>query len=208
MDFLVDEAVGENSATLLLAHGAGAAMDSDFMNALAAALAGHGVRVLRFEFPYMAQRRSGGSKRPPDRAPLLLAHFAEVLALAGGKNVFIGGKSMGGRMASLLACQQDCAGVVCFGYPFHPPKKLEQTRIDHFPSLRAPTLICQGERDPFGTHAEVAAYSLPDNVTLHWLSDGNHDLAPRKASGLTQQENIEQAAAATVAWIRAVCVAG
>src|SRR5690554_6038931 len=208
MDFLIDEAVGESYATLLLAHGAGASMDSDFMNALASALAGHGVRVLRFEFPYMAQRRSGGSKRPPDRAPLLLAHFAEVLALAGGQNVFIGGKSMGGRMASMLACQQDCAGVVCFGYPFHPPKKLEKTRIDHFSSLRAPMLICQGERDPFGTRAEVAEYSLPDSVGLHWLSDGNHDLVPRKASGLMQQELIEQSAAATLAWIRASVAAG
>lgn|SRR5690554_2512001 len=204
MDFLIDEAVGESYATLLLAHGAGAPMDSDFMNTLAAALAGHGVRVLRFEFPYMAQRRTGGSKRPPDRAPLLLAHFAEVLAQAGGESIFIGGKSMGGRMASLLACQQDCAGVVCFGYPFHPPKKLEKTRIDHFPSLRAPMLVCQGERDPFGTRVEIAEYSLPDSITLHWLSDGNHDLAPRKASGLMQQQNIEEAAQVAAAFMKAL----
>lgn len=201
IDFLLDEAVGEHVATLLLAHGAGAPMDSDFMNALAAALAGHGVRVLRFEFSYMAQRRSGGGKRPPERAPLLLAQFAEALQQAGGENIFIGGKSMGGRMASLLACEQACAGVLCFGYPFHPPKKLEKTRIDHFPALRTPLLICQGERDAFGNTVEVASYELPKKVRLHWLKDGNHDFLPRKSSGVTQQKNIEEAAKAAAVFM-------
>ena len=203
MDFVIDKAAGKRVATLLLAHGAGAPMDSDFMNVLAASLAARGVRVLRFEFPYMAQRRSGGSKRPPDRAPLLLAHFAEALHQAGGEKVFIGGKSMGGRMATMLATEHPCAGVICFGYPFHPPGKPDKTRIDHFADMQTAALIFQGERDPFGSHAEVTGYALPNKVQLHWLKDGNHDLAPRRASGLSQQDNIEQAAEAAASWMAA-----
>lgn len=200
-DFLIDEAVGKASATLLLAHGAGAPMDSEFMNMLAAQLAGQGVRVLRFEFPYMAGRRSGGSKRPPDRAPVLLQAFAEALDQAGGESVFIGGKSMGGRMATMLTVERRCRGVICFGYPFHPPGKPEKTRLDHFADMQTATLICQGERDPFGTREDVAGYALPDSVQLHWLQDGNHDLAPRRASGLGQQDNIRLAAEAAGKWI-------
>lgn len=202
-DFLIDEATGKARATLLLAHGAGAPMDSDFMNMLAAALAGQGVRVLRFEFPYMAERRRNGKKRPPDRAPVLLQAFAAALNQTGGEKIFIGGKSMGGRMATMLAAEQRCAGVICFGYPFHPPGKPDKTRIDHFAGMQTATLICQGERDPFGTRADVAGYALPNSVQLHWLKDGNHDLAPRRASGLSQQDNIEQAAEVAATWITA-----
>ena len=194
-DFLIDEAVGEARASLLLAHGAGAPMDSDFMNTLATELAGQGVRVLRFEFPYMAERRRTGKKRPPERAPVLLLAFAEALDKAGGAQVFIGGKSMGGRMATMLAVERRCRGVVCFGYPFHPPGKPETTRLEHLPAMRAPALICQGDRDPFGNRQEVAGYPLPAAVQLHWLADGNHDLAPRKASGITAQENMRSAVA-------------
>ncbi len=200
-DFLIDEAVGEARATLLLAHGAGAPMDSDFMNTLASELAGQGVCVLRFEFPYMAERRRTGKKRPPDRAPVLLLAFAEALDQAGGESVFIGGKSMGGRMATMLAVEKRCRGVVCFGYPFHPPGKPEKTRLEHLPAMLAPALICQGERDPFGNRQEVAGYPLPTAVQLHWLADGNHDLAPRKASGISAQENMQSAVAAVLTFI-------
>lgn len=201
IEFLQQTPAHRVRATLLLAHGAGAPMDSEFMNALSAALVAEGIQVLRFEFPYMAGRRQGGSKRPPDRAPVLLQAFAAAQQQAGGKGIFIGGKSMGGRMATLLACEQDCRGVVCFGYPFHPPGKPEQTRIAHLHEVRAPVLICQGERDPFGSRAEVEGYRLPAQVMLHWLADGNHDLAPRRASGVTAQDNIVAAAKAAVAFM-------
>ena len=200
-DFLIDEAAGKEQATLLLAHGAGAPMDSDFMNALAAQLAGQGVRVLRFEFPYMAERRRSGKKRPPDRAPVLLQAFAEALDQAGGDNIYIGGKSMGGRMATMLAVDRRCRGVICFGYPFHPPGKPENTRLDHLPAMQAPLLICQGERDPFGNLGEVNSYPLPPGVQLHWLADGNHDLAPRKASGVSADDNIRSAVMAVMKFI-------
>jgi len=183
----------EQGPTLILAHGAGAAMDSDFMNLLAEGLGQEGIRVLRFEFPYMAQWRETGKKRPPDRAPKLLACFTEVLDDLGSQPVFIGGKSMGGRMATLLATEREVAGVCVYGYPFHPPGKAEKQRLEHLPDIGCPVLICQGERDALGNRPEVESYDLPPNIDLHWLPDGDHSLKPRKASGLTLQDNLDSA---------------
>jgi predicted alpha/beta-hydrolase family hydrolase len=184
-------------ATLVLAHGAGAPMDSPFMAAMAQRLARRDIAVVRFEFAYMARRRGQGIKAPPDGAPTLLAHFEAVLdavaAQAAGP-VWVGGKSLGGRIASMLAAERALAGCVVFGYPFHPPARPERTRLAHLPALRAPLLICQGERDPFGRPGEVAGYALPARVTLAWISDGDHDLKPRKRSGISWEENLEQAA--------------
>ena len=185
----------------LFAHGAGAPMDSDFMLQMATLLHAQGISVARFEFPYMAARRAGGTKRPPDRAPVLLDSFRAAAAQAGGlENILIGGKSMGGRIATLLAAETRCRGVICFGYPFHPPGKPDKLRTEHLVNLSVPTLICQGERDPFGRRDEVGSYTLSSTITLHWCVDGNHDLAPRKVSGLTQSENLSAAAAAASVW--------
>jgi len=187
--------------TLVLAHGAGAPMDSDFMADMAARLCEHGLNVLRFEFPYMDRRRQTGKKAPPDRAPVLLDSFREQLArFEDAERVFVGGKSLGGRMASMLATEVDVEGVVCLGYPFHPPGRPERTRLAHLPDLRAPLLICQGERDPFGHRAEVANYGLPGGVELHWLPDGDHDLRPRKRSGYRHEDNLAQAARMIAQW--------
>ncbi len=195
------------SALLVLAHGAGAPMDSDFMNLMAEAIAGRGVSVVRFEFPYMARRRQEQRKFPPNRAPQLLAHFREVLAVLPEDSlpVWIGGKSMGGRMASLLAAEADCPpihGVVALGYPFHPPGKPEKTRTKHLRHLTVPMLICQGERDPFGKPKEVAGYGLPGNVRVHWLASGDHDFKPLKRSGLIQADLIEESAVAAAGLIQ------
>jgi hypothetical protein len=201
-DFLTTGPAGA-TATLLLAHGAGAPMDSEFMDTMAAYLADAGVRVVRFEFPYMAGRRDGGSKRPPPKAETLCAFFLDVVAQAPMGNasaLYIGGKSMGGRIASLIADEAHAAGtiagLVCLGYPFHPPGRPERLRTAHLENMRAPALICQGERDPFGTRLDVDGYELSDTIRLEWLADGNHDLAPRKASGLTKQDNWHAASAA------------
>lgn len=200
---LWDRPAGKPHATLLFAHGAGAPMDSDFMTAMSTALVVHGIAVARFEFPYMARRRAGGGKRPPDRQPVLLAAFAETLQRMPGR-CFIGGKSMGGRMASLLAAEGvNVSGVVCFGYPFHPPGKPATTRTAHLPGLPVPMLVCQGVRDPFGTQEQVTGYTLGQQVSLHWLPDGDHDLKPRKASGLTHAGNIAAAARAAAAFMTA-----
>lgn len=194
-------------ATLLLAHGAGAPMDSPFMNAFSQLLADRGFRVARFEFAYMAARREGGGKRPPPRAEKLVSEYAAAIAgLGTAGRLIIGGKSLGGRVASLIAQQcydaGDIAGLLCLGYPFHPPGRPERLRTAHLERLGAPTLIVQGERDPFGGRDEVAGYALPRAVRLHWAPDGDHGLAPRKASGRSAAENWREAADAIAAWVR------
>lgn len=190
---------------LVLAHGAGAPMDSDFMQAMAALLSARGIHVIRFEFAYMAARRSGGGRKPPSRMPQLLEEYRAVLANLGDGPVFIGGKSMGGRAASLLAAEPDAppgiAGLVCLGYPFHPPVKPENLRTAHLGNLRCPALIVQGERDPFGTSEEVPAFGLPASISVHWCPAGNHDLVPPKRSGHTAEENWRSAADAIEGFI-------
>lgn len=188
---------------LLLAHGAGAPMDSPFMDAIAGALAGHGVRTLRFEFPYMAARRDDGRKRPPDRMPKLEAAFRDAYVAAGG-GIFIGGKSMGGRVASMLADDLGAGGVLCLGYPFHPPGKPDRLRTEHLRELQTPGLIVQGERDPFGKREEVGGYGLSPAIRLVWAADGDHNLKPRKASGHSHAGNIAAAAAAAAGFIAEV----
>ncbi|MDN2567812.1 alpha/beta hydrolase [Aquibium sp. A9E412] len=174
-------------------------MDSDWMDGMAAALAGAGVRTLRFEFAYMAARRTGAPARPPPRAEALAGEYrAAVAAARSAGPLLIGGKSMGGRVASLVADELFAAGriagLVCLGYPFHPPGRPERLRTAHLATLHAPALICQGERDPFGTRADVAGYRLSPAVTPVFLPDGDHDLRPRRASGHTHAGNLAAAA--------------
>ncbi|QQX61986.1 alpha/beta hydrolase [Pseudomonas chlororaphis subsp. aurantiaca] len=183
--------------TLILAHGAGAPMDSAFMTDMAARLAAHGVNVLRFEFPYMAQRRLDGGKRPPNPAPKLLECWREVYAqvrphVAG--RLAIGGKSMGGRMASLLADELGADALVCLGYPFYAAGKPEKPRVAHLAELHTKTLIVQGERDALGNRAAVEAYALAPAIELFWLAAADHDLKPLKASGFTHEQHLEAAA--------------
>jgi predicted alpha/beta-hydrolase family hydrolase len=184
---------------LLLAHGAGAPMNSPFMDAIAEKVADAGFEVVRFEFEYMAKRRGDGQRRGPDRAPKLIARFQEVLDLVGpASEVVIGGKSMGGRIASMIADDVGAAGVVCLGYPFHPPGKPARLRTAHLETLKTPTLIVQGTRDRFGTEEEVAAYSLSPSIELVWMEDGDHSFKPRKKSGRTLEQNLEAAANAAI----------
>jgi predicted alpha/beta-hydrolase family hydrolase len=196
------------SAILVLAHGAGAAMDSAGMNDIAEMLAARGIRTARFEFGYMAARRSG-TRRPPPKAETLVDEYLAAVDQVGGGNVFIGGRSMGGRVATLVADRLHAAGrargVVCFGYPFHPPGKPEQLRTAHLAGLETPTLICQGTRDEFGTREEVAGYALSPAIELVWLEDGDHSLRPRKAiSGFTYRQHLERAADATLSFVERV----
>lgn len=162
----------------LFAHGAGAAMDTPFMNTVARGMAEQGIRVVRFEFPYMAKRRDGGKKGgAPDRQPVLLDTWRQVVAdHGGGAKVVVGGKSMGGRMASMIADEVGARGLICFGYPFHPPGKLDQPRIAHLEKLRTPALIIQGTRDAFGTPADVERYPLSRKIHIEWIEGGDHSL--------------------------------
>lgn len=196
-------------ARLALAHGAGAPMDSDFMAQIAQLLYERDVEVVRFEFPYMARRRETGKKSPPDREPVLLNTWrclVDALAETDDLPLFIGGKSMGGRMASLYAvdCTQPVKGVVCLGYPFHPLGKPEKLRTQHLSTMTLRTLIVQGTRDPMGTCDEVAGYTLSDAVTVAWLETANHDLKPLRKSGYTYDEYMVQTAERIVNFVRLV----
>jgi uncharacterized protein len=190
---LVFDGPEESRLTYAFAHGAGAPMDSPFMNAVTFGLAAAGYRVVRFEFPYMAERRQTGAKKPPNGQPVLLDTWTAVIDELGAEDLVIGGKSMGGRMASLLADEAGVAGLVCLGYPFHPPGKPEKVRTEHLATLKTPTLICQGTRDALGDETDVAGYDLSNAIRLHWLPDGDHSLKPRKRSGHTEEENLESA---------------
>jgi len=178
---------------LVLAHGAGAGMRSPFMESFAAGLAARGVTVFRFEFPYMREIGATGRRRPPNPLAVLEAAWRGLIAELSPRRLIIGGKSMGGRVASLVADDSNAAGLVCLGYPFHPPGKPEKLRTAHLATMRTPALICQGTRDPFGTRADVAAYTLSPAIQMLWLEDGNHSLEPRRASGLTAEDNWNRA---------------
>lgn len=179
---------------VILAHGAGAGMESEFMQVVSSYLSEHGLQVIRFEFPYMKQRRLDGKKRPPDRVEKLLAAFSErVEQCADDVPIYLAGKSMGGRIATMILENSNATGCFVFGYPFHPIGKVLTTRTEHFRALTKPVYIFQGERDLMGCKDEVVEYSLPSAVKIRWLPDGNHDLKPRKVSGFTQQEHIYSA---------------
>ncbi|MCC1482407.1 alpha/beta fold hydrolase [Roseibaca sp. Y0-43] len=194
-------------ATILFAHGAGAPMDSPAMTAIAGALAKQGLRVVRFEFSYMANRRTGGTRKPPPRAEKLNSEYlAAVEALQIDGPLIIGGKSMGGRVASMIADElfeaDRIAGLLCVGYPFHPIGKPDKLRTEHLRHLRTPALICQGTRDQFGSKDEVSGYELSPAIKVRWFEDGDHDLKPRKRlSGFTHADHITAMGVAVVDWV-------
>ena len=203
-DFLFD-GPADAKVTVLLAHGAGAPMDSASMNAVAKALSAEGLRVARFEFGYMAARRTG-ERRPPPKAETVMPEYAAAIeALGAGGTLIIGGKSMGGRVASMIADEVHAAGkiagLVCLGYPFHPMGKPTQLRTAHLAGMTCPALIVQGTRDIMGTREEVAGYTLSPAIELLWLEDGDHDLKPRKGlSGFSAADHMKTMAAAVKAF--------
>ena len=164
---------------LVLAHGAGAGQSHPFMQAMVRGLAARGIAVTTFDFPYMRERR-----RLPDKAPVLEASFRDVVERVRADHagpLFIGGKSMGGRIATHLAAQgiDGVSGVVALGYPLHPPGKPLQRRDGHLPAITLPMLIVQGERDTFGTPDELQPVlaRMTNDVTLHVVRGGDHSLS-------------------------------
>lgn len=202
-EFLWTRPGRDAAATLLLAHGAGAAMDSSFMNRFAEAAAIAGLATVRFEFAYMAARRTGGAKAPPPRADKLVGEYQRavqtLLAETDGP-LFVGGKSVGGRVAAMFcgstSLPRRVSGLVCLGYPFHPTGKPDQWRLEPLEKCQKPALILQGDRDPFGSREEVEAQSLPASLEFVWLEDGNHDFGPRGSSPATWDGNLTRAAEA------------
>ncbi|NOH34072.1 alpha/beta fold hydrolase [Vibrio chagasii] len=180
----------DNPITFIFAHGAGAGMDHEFMQSVAKGLAFKGIRVVRFNFPYMIKRAEDGKRRPPDRAPKLLEAYQEIIEQTDADKLVIGGKSMGGRMASHLSELDKVAAMACLGFPFHPPGKPENYKGEHLAELVKPCLILQGERDTFGKREEFADFDLSDSIRVEFIPDGDHSFKPRKSSGYTEQQNI------------------
>jgi len=204
-DFLV---TGPHDAkiTIVLAHGAGGAMDTKWMETVSTALSEKGLRVVRFEFDYMSARRSSGKRSPPPRADLLKQEFETVIEELGSEGtIVIAGKSMGGRVASMIADDLHEAGkisgLLCLGYPFHPIGRPDSLRTAHLEKMKTPSLICQGTRDPFGSREEVSSYKISDMIEILWLEDGDHDFRPRKGvSGITAAEHIATVADQVTRW--------
>lgn len=196
---------------LLLAHGAGAPMTSPFLEALAGQLAAAGVIVSRFEFDYMATRRREGRRRPPPKAQALVGELEAAVHAVGRQfprtgRLVIGGKSMGGRVASMAADhlyrRGHIAGLAVLGYPFHPPGKPERLRTSHLTELTCPSLIVQGERDPFGTRSEVQEYRLSKAIALCWIAGADHDLRAARGAATSSRENMALAAEAVARFCR------
>ncbi|WP_019605417.1 alpha/beta fold hydrolase [Teredinibacter turnerae] len=197
-------------ALVILAHGAGLGMDSPFMGEMATALAAAGLHVVRFEFPYMARRRRGEGKPPPNRMPVLVESWSAMIAAARERTalpIYLAGKSMGGRAASeWLAVHAGAgagvAGGIAYGYPFHPPARPGALRTAHLVGLQKPLLILQGTRDPFGKPQEVTGYDLGVHTNVVWLDSGDHDYKPLKKSGRTQSQLIAEAASASATFVQ------
>jgi len=193
---------GDVRNILIFAHGAGAGKNSEFMNELSVRLGKNNIQVVLFNFPYMQRIEAENKRRPPDRMPKLIEAFQDQItdvvsdSTNHGKRIFIGGKSMGGRVASHIATSKPIAdklsGVICLGFPFHPPKFPEKYRGDHLTDINVPTLILQGERDTFGNKSEVRNYELGSAINVAYLPDGDHSFKPRVRSGHTMESNYQK----------------
>ena len=210
MTYILEDGPETAAHRLIIAHGAGAGITFSFLEAIAQLIAGHDVAITRFEFDYMAARRHDSPKRPPSKANVLTQEYAELISAVSarapnGQKLFIGGKSLGGRVASMIADEYFRSGaiwgLVCLGYPFHPPNQPEKLRTAHLENIACPTLIVQGTRDPFGTRAGIEALKLSPKIQFHWIGDGDHDFGPRGASGFTRKGNLAAAANRVAAFL-------
>ncbi len=195
---------------VLLAHGAGADMNAATLTTVADALADAKVPSLRFNFPYRAAGR-----RAPDRAAVLEAAVREAMRELAGRTklpperLVLGGRSMGGRVCSMVAADADAEGearvlgLVLLGYPLHPPGRATQLRVEHFARLRMPALFVSGTRDAFGTPAELQRETkkLKGSVSFHWVETGDHGFKPLKSSGLTVDAVLADVAGAVVDFV-------
>ena len=198
MHEVIREGAVDAPVRILLAHGAGAGMEHAFLAELSRLLAGPDIEVVRFNFPYMSKRALDGKRRPPDRQPVLLDYWREMVREFAHPRLFLAGKSMGGRMAAEISdeiyCEMNAAGLLILGYPFHPPARPDRWRGEVLKQIKTPTLLLQGERDTFGSRVELADFPFSSAVLVHWLTDGDHGFKPRKSSGLCEQDNLQQAA--------------
>ena len=207
-DFLISKPKINPIGTLILAHGAGAPMSSDWLEDVSRRITNCGIKVIRFNFPYMVKIIAEKKRRPPNKLPILIEHFEEVINFCEKeglieKRLFIGGKSMGGRVSTHIASPL-IDGHICFGFPFYSPGKPNKNRLESL-LRRKPLnlLILQGERDPLGDKLYVEKnLKKLTNIDYHILSDGNHDLRPRKKTGISFDENLNEAVRCVEYFIR------
>lgn len=179
--------IAEGPATgpiVIFAHGAGAGPESEFMREIAQGLVRQGIAIVRFEFPYWAQIRATGKRRPPNPQAQLQDALIEIAARYQHRPLWLMGKSMGARVAFLCADQLNALGTIGLGFPFHPQGKPEKNRTTELHNQRACNLVVQGTHDGMGNQAWVEQQALPENLHINWLATGNHDLVPHKSSGL------------------------
>lgn len=188
--------VSDAKALVIFAHGAGADMEHEYIQTLTTMMNQQQLNVLRFNFPYMDKRKVDGKRRPPDRMPKLIECYQTILSnINTSLPVFIGGKSMGSRVAATIAsdkalmARHNINGIICLGYPFHPVKKIDKLRVTPLQEAQLPIVILQGERDALGSKDEIASYDLPPNCLVHFFTDGDHDLKPRVKSGFTLKQH-------------------
>jgi predicted alpha/beta-hydrolase family hydrolase len=200
-------------ASLILAHGAGAGQHSAFMARIAAEIAGLGVDVITFDFPYVVAKR-----RIPDRAPVLEAAYRAAIETVAREiesaraGLFIGGKSMGGRIATQVAAADrplPIAGLVLLGYPLHPPGRPDRLRAAHLPAIGRPMLFVQGSRDSFGTPHELAPIlaALVPPPTLHVVDGGDHSFKLARRDAKLQATAYDDVLKIVGRWIRATLAA-
>lgn len=212
--------VANAKAQVIFAHGAGANMSHEFMDEISRQLNGSGINVIRFNFPFMDKSTLTGKRYPPDKMPKLLSCYQAVIGyvieyLGTDLPLFLGGKSMGSRVAAMLVADATLlpanvfakvSAVFCLGYPFHPTKKPEKLRLEPLFLAKKPLLIVQGERDTLGSKAEISDYQLPTHCQCVFLADGDHSFKPRVKSGFTYSAHMKSAVAEIVNFIDAQTV--
>jgi len=203
-----EPAKGTRRGVYVMAHGAGGSMNDNAMRGAANALRGIGLDVIRFNFLYK-EKGSGG----PDRMPRLVECFTAVVDRVRsdlpGVSLFIGGRSMGGRAASMMAADGfDAQGLLLLAYPLHPPGQHDKRRDAHLPAIVMPVLCCNGTRDSFCDPAlmSAAVKTVKTRWTMHWIEDADHGFHVPKKSGRTDSDVLEEVAEATSAWLGTILV--
>ena len=196
LDNILIDGNKEAKNLLILAHGAGAPMDSVFMNTMVKGIIERDILVIRFEFPYMTKRRLGKNSFPDKITSLCLFYkdiFYQIKNIYSKKTIWVGGKSMGGRVSAIISSEINVKGAIVLGYPFHPINNKDKLRIDCLQSSGPPILIIQGTRDKLGSIKEVNNYTLHKKNSLFWIEDGDHSYNTLKKSKYNPENSIKKA---------------
>jgi len=189
---------------IYLAHGAGVGhKNSDFLQRISRRLEEKGCPVIPVTFAYMQEQEVTGKKRPPPRFDTLIPEFADYLSASESASdpLIVAGKSMGGRVATQLTSDNRVKGVICFGFPFHPPGKPEKHRLAFLEAVDVPCLIIQGTRDVFGKPIWVLEQKLNKNIEIMWVEGADHDFKTLKKQAITQDEVVSMVASMVKSWL-------